>query len=558
MAGNPFRRTAVAASNEEHGNEPRIDTTSWATKDGNKTKAKKKVTIQTPPHSPEQTQRSSSAGRVSPPPSVSLPNEVHDSTSATTDEAELDEAVENMRRNQDSLLSQASGPIPVVGRAPYNPFARTLATSEASFGRNPAGSEPLVTHRAEQDHEQGQPTRQPLNVDDFKDILLHGSTTPIAGRNAATQAAQENSSSTGTSTASQRSLFDSNYDVGFGSPRTSLEHLESPSEDEYEDDEQADEAATLMKGTGRLDDLAPPAPPKRVQSPATEPRGPRTVSFDEFEASMNATPSQKPVNGFRRPNRPTELGRSESDLNKPLPPPPIPPNALQGPKAQAHVSSPLGARASAPKVEAPQAEQHTKRTPPPPPVSRRKGVETATQSHLMPSPGPDTFASSQADPSRQVLLTPALSETKSMPPRPPRRNATRTGSSADRSPSSVSQSSSRRSSHTSMSHTTPTAPPAPPPRRGGSNHRTSASTANSGKTIGNIVDSLDGRRGSGNSFTSERSTSLSNLQGVVEDSEAHDDVVPPAPQSSSAKFLDDMDAFQAEVDALRAKQDKGG
>lgn len=66
------------------------------------------------------------------------------------------------------------------------------------------------------------------------------------------------------------------------------------------------------------------------------------------------------------------------------------------------------------------------------------------------------------------------------------------------------------------------------------------------------------RRGSGNSVESERSTSLSNLQHVAEAGEIRDTVASPTVDTSSQDILADMTAFQAEIDALRAKQQNGG
>ena len=106
---------------------------------------KKKVKIQTPPHSPEEPRRRlSSSEKISPPPAALLQqqnslDESDDSGSTATADEELEEAWRNTRRNSGSLSASASGATPSALptstiKAPYNPFARTLATTEAAYG----------------------------------------------------------------------------------------------------------------------------------------------------------------------------------------------------------------------------------------------------------------------------------------------------------------------------------------------------------------------------------------------------------------------------------------
>ena len=64
------------------------------------------------------------------------------------------------------------------------------------------------------------------------------------------------------------------------------------------------------------------------------------------------------------------------------------------------------------------------------------------------------------------------------------------------------------------------------------------------------------RRGSGTSFDSERSTSLSNLQHVAESTEAPETAVADNTAPSQSDILADMAAFQAELEALRTKNER--
>lgn len=415
-----------------------------------------------------------------------------------------------------------------------------------------------------------------MDVDMFKNILMTGSPAPTPPQ---TQHPQDSSSNTDTSSVSKQSLFDQNYNLHPESPRSSFDH------GEYSDEGEAyDERGGLMGANKeRLDDFAPPAPPKPGQATKTS-KGPQTVSFADFnDVSPGDERSQSPANAaLADKRRPPMLHRTDSDLNKPLPKTP-PRSPGLSPEQPLNIDSQISQSVQPPTPTVTAPEETTKKAPPPPPPTSRRAGQAGTLHHRArstsdttqdtemgpesPPPRPQDSASRTAapppPPSRKSkppahAPTPAVNapasevpppnvsapvESIQPPPAPaPRRNpSTKAGTPIHRSPSNASHSS-------AQSHANSAAPPAPPPRRAAGSKRESLDgTANSSAM------SWAQRRSSQNSFESARSSSLSKPRLPSESEEVAEKERPP-----ESDVLADMSAFQAEIDALRKQAEGGG
>ena len=560
-AGNPFRRARGARI-------PDNDTA--VTRDTNATQKKKKksVTIQTPPHSPEEPRRLS-AGRVSPPPPSRGSDDEESSDGTTTADSDVESAMRNTGRDFEPL-GQATGSALGVGEgpggggsngqgkgAPYNPFARTLATSEAAFGlqRSSVGQEETRRPGVEADNAAGAIGRPAMDVDQFKNILMTGSAIPSASGPYAAPAQQgarfqDSSSNTDTSSTSQQSLFDPYFEIHQETPRSSLDQIYPPSDSS---DGEHEEQSGLMSGSVRLDDFAPPAPPKAAIGRPAMPKRPVTVSFADFDeeitdASRTRTPPLS-INTTGHMRAPLALHRSPSDLNKPLPPPPAEPlRSPELPRVEVEEGTPVTQDVR--EIDNIDDSTEAKKAPPPPPASRRgnpiqtpgrarsssNGTQnsshddfTTTQPKIQetiakpappPPPSRKTKASSQpALPTRQTLaaettpapashpISPPRSTASPVPPPPPRRMASKAGNSVVRTPSTASRSSVQQKEYSTLNTS---APPAPPRRRG----------------LGNKRESTEVVQRSGSDGSA---------------------------QAESSDMLADLAAFQAEIDALRAR-----
>ena len=512
------------------------------------------MVIQTPPHSPEEP-RPSIPRRLSdgltgspPPPVTRIDYEDIGSGLRTPTDSKLEQALHNTRQNSGGNLPPPPTTFGVQrgSRAPANPFARTLATSEAQFGGNREQDRAEEEARAIGQGQKPGAGRPAFSVDAFKNILLTGSATPSPPATNTAQKLQDGSSSnTDTSSTSRASMFDQSHELHPESPSGSFEY-HSPSSS---DDEAHNEHSSLMgPAASRPVEEGPPAPPKPGQTRA----GPQTVSFADFDDELAPARSEEHYPQSERPSMP----RIESDLNKPLPPPPAD-----------RVPS------DTPNVEPSAAENNTakKAPPPPPPTARRRGQGESSQgrarsesnhSHRSaqprdsaPSPPaePSAKAAPPPPPSRRVMQQPSASpspaiettpsiasptpepppapssELKQMPPPPPRRHASQRGSAADRTPSAASRTSLPREDSSNAIQPSSAAPPAPPPRRGGPKR-----------------NSLDNRRSSEQSLNGSERSAGESLAHVAEPADSQE----PTPERD---MLADLDAFQKEIDALRAQ-----
>lgn len=453
-------------------------------------------------------------------------------------------------------------------KAPYNPFARTLATSESSFG--------LQQDNGQSD---GQRQRPAMDVDAFKNILLTGSASPpnynstsAADRRLSPAGRRPHDSESSTDTSS---VFDPAYTLHPESPRVDHYDFSSDSEDDVENETER----TNLMGQGRSDDLPPPAPPKPKST-----RGPQTVSFADFDQSIppnfqapggrGTPPLNTQQRGILRPT----VQRSASDLNKPLPPPPQPSDSALPPlvpdKDVPQTQQSLSESLSVPDVDS----STPKKVPPPPPVSRRhaptparprsasnlsaqesisdipnpssssslppqvKSDETSSNKPSVPPPPPPSRKVHPAAPSSTTADLPLHAPIESkplVPPPPPRRHPSTSGSMRTASPAN-----SLRKDISPLPPSGGNAPPPPPPRRG-------AGGGNSSQR-----SSIDGRPSSLRKFGGAENQRRASKQSV---DSAGSEQVASSPSTEAAKrdVLADMSAFQAEIDALRLQAGGG-
>lgn len=479
-------------------------------------------------------------------------------------------------------MNQQTAPQQGGMRAPYNPFARTLASTEAAY----------KTQTEEDGIEEGDGGRPALDVDTFTNILLTGSAVPA--RPPPSKDASRTSNGSETQTAVSHSV-ESVYRP------SSLELDRSDSSDDDEEQATKVDLAPTNMNEGKSEESAPP---KR-------PRGPQTVSFADFDQSIppgfhsrgpRASPSNSQLHGILRPT----LSRSSSDVNKPLPrTPPVAinqtpsstPDSVGKPVDPAPMTPTLAEFQKEP-AEAPATPQavvepivqdspSVKKRPPPPPASRRQAnagdrprsvilppnatiatperssaasavVPEDSPAKVVPPPPPSrktlpanaTAAAPQSSKPIVAEAAPQSTEIKTMPPPPPRRQPSRSGSHTPRSQTDSPAPNRTESQSTQAVQAAQHAPPPPPPRRGAGSKR------NSG----------DFRRSSVHSFDSDRSlTTATTLQPVAEPADAEEKAsanpsivaaVAVANKLPESNILADMTAFQAEIDALMAKADK--
>ncbi|KAK0251018.1 hypothetical protein B0A54_05315 [Friedmanniomyces endolithicus] len=612
--GNPFRRQRLPDETTYHdapttilhsANTPKVQ------------KKKKRVVIQTPPHSPEEPRRFADWRTESPATGEGGFGEqwpvVEDGTDGMNT---ADRTTADPRNTADLVSKQPAGaswdrspggavvppsstfPGTALGgqagpRAPNNPFARTLATSEADFGFQAGLSNAENGTALSQNQRQGGAVRPAMDVEAFKNILMTGSATPSPPTGAASTSLQrppqDSSSSTDTSSLSRNSIFDALPDTHPESPRTSFdEHAD----DDFERDGDDEHSSLMGPVAGRPVAEGPPAPPKQKHG-----RGfPQTVSFADFDESIPSA-SMPPLSlqippvlaSMMRPPTP----RSPSDLNKPLPRPPAE-RLGDGIAMSSEVPQTLAPASYQPSIPVQVDGQNLgKRTaPPPPPVARRRGQAEAGQgrarseSNLSQSSAQqtETGPASSSDqqlarpapappPSRRMQVSansdstsPAVESPPSpqfpqtnttaisgdtdrvVPLPPPRRQPATPGTFRTRTPSNASRASLPRSESFTGGVVVP--PPAPPPRRGAKRNSVVEHRRTSGQSFGSVG-------------VSERSMDMRN--GVLEESETdggdeETQTMVPAPGAMTERsppaqgdMLADLDAFQAEIEALRIK-----
>ncbi|EMD00020.1 hypothetical protein BAUCODRAFT_359571 [Baudoinia panamericana UAMH 10762] len=590
MSGNPFRRSQGSRLPDDAAHADAV-TANHIANANTKPKKKKRVVIQTPPHSPEEPSipRRLSDGRTGSPPPPVIVRDDHETDSTTTADSDLEQALVNTRRNSGgsaiptlAAFGGQSGP-----RAPYNPFAKTLATSEAKYSSTQPeekGADRTINGDGSDGRSAGRPM---LDVDAFTQILLKGKAPPPHPTSDPVNRAPDNNSSTDTSTSSRQSTFDSMDEFHPESPRTSIDEHPDPDEEQHADDEHS---SLMGPVSSRPVEEGPPAPPKHKHGRAY----PQTVSFADFDDSIPATgmPARlqtPPISSASRPTTP----RSPSDLNKPLPPPPEERSSVDGIMRPSSSTEARGTTVRSGSSSAVDEGLQIKKAPPPPPTTRRRGhagsthgrgrsssevsstsvqtsVETEQRSKAPPAPPPSRRLPTSSDSTSPAFDTqpsmPPPQATQAaqgqMPPPPPsRRDSTRTGSlqnpTATLAPSeSLAPRVNERSSPTATANSN--APPAPPPRRGGG----SASKRESidgplSVRRSSVASSL--RRTSGQSIESGHSVPhvpTTDVSAVQHD--AANGMSSISDEATERNVLADLDAFQAEIDALRAQAARNG
>ncbi|KAH0346465.1 hypothetical protein KCU81_g3897, partial [Aureobasidium melanogenum] len=594
MAGNPFRKSQflsldVSAAREAAGLEasqsPPV-ATSTSTQAKTKGKVQKKVRIQSPVISPD----SPAAYRDQHDPFDSYLNPVGQPALPTTEEQDIDVARELRKSFIDSLArgatvpnreasqpaapiappiaaapaqSPAQAPVPAPERmetssqsgqqAPYNPFARTLATIDPQN----AASAPVGLSR----DTSAASAKPAMDVDAFTRMLLTGN-TPSASPGPMTPSA-------GLPSAATNSLGDLHPE----SPPASDddEHHDGPPEPDYE------QLTGLVRTPNTHSKKSKPPPPAHHHGKAlsTPNKGPQTVSFADFDVS--ATPPALPSPSIASPK--PQLARSPSDLNKPLPPPP-PPHHSPSPDKAPSISEQFDGPAQSPQLPAEDFSISSKR-PPPIPLSRRSSQMRSSSgrprssSNLSRSSIPDDYSDGTATPPVKPPPPPArrgphsvetdLPAPSARPPLPPPPRHTK------QRPASISRTPSTNSTH---SLNKANMPPPPPPRRGENKRRSLDGTLLSASVPSSRRMSDTSRRSSGASIYSVggRAPSISSIPTVDEGDSGEDRSFTATPQPQTPHvgdngagsattgghdILADMNAMQAEIDALMARS-KGG
>ncbi|KAK6005833.1 hypothetical protein QM012_007475 [Aureobasidium pullulans] len=598
MAGNPFRKSQflsldVSAAREAAGletsqsqSQPAAAATSTSTTQAKtKGKVQKKVRIQSPVISPD----SPAAYRDQHDPFNSYLNPVGQPALPTTEEQDIDVARELRKSFIDSLARgatvpnrEASGtaiptapptaPVPAQAavpapermetsaqpgqQVPYNPFARTLATIDPQN----AASAPVGLSR----DTSASSDKPAMDVDAFTRMLLTGN-TPSASPGPMAPSANLPS-------AAANSLGDLHPE----SPPASDddEHHHEPPEPDYEQ----------LTGLVRTPDAQPkkpkPPPPAHHHGKAlsTPNKGPQTVSFADFDVAATPPALHSPSIASPKP----QLVRSPSDLNKPLPPPP-PPLRSPSPDTTPSIPEQVDGPAQSPQLPVEEFSLNSRKAPPIP-LSRRSSQMRSSSgrprssSNLSRSSVPDDYSDGTATPPVKPPPPPARRGPHSVetdlpapsgrpPPPPPSRNAKQRPPDVSRTPSTNSVTSLNSRSQANM-------PPPPPPRRGENKRRSLDGTLLSASIPSSRRMSDTSRRSSGASIYSAggRAPSISSIPTVDEGDSGEDRSFNATPQpqtqhvsengSGSATtggndILADMNAMQAEIDALMARS-KGG
>lgn len=430
---------------------------------------------------------------------------------------------------------------------PANPFKKTLVDLGAES--RPAPPSPGSEGRSME--AESKTTRPHYDVDDFKRLLLTGEKS-VSGANAAVPPpvnfqspahVGDSSSNTDASSISRQSIFEPISGLLQESPRSSHESL--PSDNERQ---------RLVGSIPTASERIKPSTPRHRHGKLVKPNAPQTVSFEDptLSISDSAVGAMAPVD--------RSIPRTSGDVDKPLPP--LPPPLSSQPVRQIPVESTDNDMRDAylEFEDSPSSKIARKRSPPPPPLSRR-------HSQLRAKP----FASStersmpitEEAPTESIQLSQSfpIASSKAPPPPPPRRaglvrgnssssmstgasftpmsdqfNATdfSTRSANPRPPippnRSPSVSSMNRPNQTpSIPESSPMAPP-PPPRRRGSSQSSYTPSGLSG-------------------HYAERLRSDSGASSI-----SHLAMTSVGPSGAEKKdVMADLSALQREVDELRGK-----
>ncbi|KAF2760744.1 hypothetical protein EJ05DRAFT_241265 [Pseudovirgaria hyperparasitica] len=522
MSSNPFRRSQLPSVTSAppvtfRTGSPEVDGSLDAGRTSLPSDKKKTVRINSPPQSPptatqayqdalsDRIPRSSHEG--SPPPQPFLARsdpqrgEAVDPFERDLSDSELaqenDETTLYARRSSSPISHPAE---PTAG-APLNPFSKTLANIEP-VGLNSTQKETQV------DRKPTERMRASLDVDAFKRLLMTGSAVPTSSGTPPRTQSQLGTVAEAGDTSEDQSLSRQST----ASLHYDLVREESPSTAHQDDlvSESKDRADSVNES--KKPEKKKPPPPKHRHGKPVGPRAPQTVSFSDFTLSM--TTEHEPVTFTSGPS---------TDLNKPLPLPPVPAASTRTSSSRETTDSldqsPQTSTSALPTITTEPTSQ--KKAPPAPPITRRHSqLRTASK-----QPETRSRSNSNLTISSQHSDTPSTSMThKTAPPPPPPTRRPGAGAST----SSDIPRSSRSSIHSIQA--SGSLPPAPPPRRG--------SSRSSMDVVRPSVEALaDARRVSSDSKRFSRSS--------IDEDAAVDG------RSESVDILAEMARLQAEVDALR-------
>ncbi|KUJ14974.1 uncharacterized protein LY89DRAFT_126828 [Mollisia scopiformis] len=428
-------------------------------------------------------------------------------------------------------------------KAPANPFSRTLETME-----HPQRDIPTIPPTGV-----SSPGRASMDVEAFKRLLMTGSaevgtsTPPTASQVHVVHALGDGGSSTDASSVSRQSIFEAIQEPHPESPRTSHEISEP-------EDDRRQLRGEISYSSGRK--KPPPPNSRHGKLIRVELRDDTTLSALQSPPTPGSITSQHYF---------SSSPRSQTDLNKPLPP---------APNRASHDSdreSIFDKEAAGKTPESPSPESlQQKKTAPAPPLSRRHSqkvpeskLNRPATARLSPKPEEELSSASLTPPPNENTRPRSNSGRAPPPPAPPSRRigSVRMNSSSQNlplsSPSSVSLpspppargtarsiSGGKPPSVHSMDLSTPSnkrasvmPPPPPPPRHG----RTSFDGQSPGTSRRTSSDyprrSMDSaRRGSA-------ASSVLQMPEEVQGPAGHD-------------ILADLSKLQAEIDALRNQAEK--
>lgn len=432
---------------------------------------------------------------------------------------------------------------------PSNPFQKNVASAERRYLDENDEEVTGITRNPSTPS-----NRPPLDVDAFTRLLLTGekqssaASTPSVNILPFQGILGDTSSNTDASSLSKHSILESQTESHLETPRTS--HESSPSVDE------------IQKSIGKsasLYDIGAPRPPR-----ANNGRLGRSGSLNASDLSSSLPPAELPMQRPASPTRqsPTLSPNSSTDLNKPLPPPPVPASPDSAVVPSATLSSPSDF--SSGPYELPTSRP---RAAPAPPLARR---HSQLRSKYASSPSGRSAPIAEEQTMGAQLSTASSSSTPGRPPAPPppRRRGTDRNSvvleapklpelapvspmfspKAEKRPpplppsrtASVSKRHVREGSIPSTSLSM--APPPPPPRRRGSSG-SSYSLRRPSSEVGRSEEEVP-------KDAAPKSKGQSTLQSSA-------DVISKA-AAGNRDIMADLSKLQREVDELRGRYERKG
>jgi len=423
-----------------------------------------------------------------------------------------EELLNNTRQNS-ATGSASTVEVPII----KNPFQRTLATMGPK-----APNEAAATQQDEPTD--GRHERPALDVDSFKRLLMTGTKDnapeePSPAPSSATTGSYFDSSGTDASSISRHSMYDETSTTSMSG--------ETGNDKAFEDD--GFSRPILSRGLSQS--RQPPPPPRHRHG----------KSIEQPSQSADIPPKVEQL--------PTSNSTAVPNTSNAPPPPPPRKTGVTDTRARPSTSSKNSLDSSEPTQSAQsfvreasnQAASHS--VPPQPPLPRRTsnkiGVGDPTEARHTHTASPSSFSATAST----RALHDMRNATKPPPPPPSRRTGAHRNSAlglgSPQSPPSPSSESapasdlpSRSSSISSQSRPMP---PPPPPRRRGSSRSSLDQVSTAGPSNTSARPSREGRR-----------SSITSLNSVTEGVET---------QTSRGKetVLADMEALQAEIDALRSQ-----